>query len=63
MKQRILAAIATAAILFPLFGYVYLQGRADGVADYKRSKSFQLTLDSMYRFGQLDCKGDEHAHH
>lgn len=62
MRQRIIAAFATAIILFPLFGYVYMKGRADGVSDYKHSENFRLTLESMYRFGLADCKGREHAH-
>lgn len=60
MKRYILAGLGIAAILFPLFWYVYSKGMEDGVARYKRSKQFQLTLDSMYRFGLVDCKEEKH---
>lgn len=67
MKRYFKAFLAISATLLPLFGYVYAKGREDGVAAYKQSRSFQLTLDSMYRFGLLDgrrdCAGERHAHH
>lgn len=58
MKRYLAAVFLTAAILFPLFWYVYQRGAEDGVARYKRSKQFEMTLQSMYRFGLLDC-GEE----
>jgi hypothetical protein len=46
-------------ILLTLFqmgfgGYMYVKGGIDGIAMYRRSKSFYLTLYSMYRFGFMD---------
>jgi len=61
MKRYISAGLLTALILFPLFSYTYVKGCQDGIARYKRSKNFMLTLYSMYRFGVQDgmdaCKG------
>jgi len=61
MKHYISAGLLTALILFPLFDYTYVKGCQDGVARYKRSKNFMLTLYSMYMFGVRDgydaCKG------
>ncbi len=34
--------------------YMYAKGAVDGVARYKNSHQFQLTLDSMYRYGLDD---------
>jgi hypothetical protein len=51
MKRFIFASFATMAILFPLFGYVYIRGSEDGIAYYKQSKGFRMTLDRMYRYG------------
>lgn len=62
MKQYLLASLGIAAILLPLFWYVYSKGMEDGVARYKRSKNFEMTLQSMYRFGLADC-GDKHVAH
>lgn len=58
MKRYITAGLLTAAILFPLFAYTYKQGMNDGVARYKRSKNFELTLQSMYFFGRGDAVVD-----
>lgn len=58
IKRYLAATLLTSAILFPLFWYVYQKGVKDGVARYKRSKQFEMTLQSMYRFGSLDC-GEE----
>ena len=58
MKRFIAAAALTSLVLFPLFGYVYFQGMIDGVARYRGSRQFQLTLFSMYRFGVLDACAD-----
>lgn len=63
MKRYVLASLGIAAILFPLFWYVYSKGMEDGVARYRHSKQFQLTLDSMYRFGLGDCKEGNHVAH
>lgn len=63
MKRYIVAALLTAGILFPLFGYVYQKGMEDGVTRYKRSKQFELTLQSMYRFGLADCGEKTHVGH
>lgn len=66
MKRYIIAGLLTSAILFPLFGYVYMKGWNTGVETYKQSKAFQMTLDSMYRFGlydgQASCGGKHVAH-
>lgn len=63
MKRYLTAALLTSAILFPLFWYVYQKGAEDGVVRYKRSKQFEMTLQSMYRFGLLDCEEDKHVVH
>lgn len=63
MKQYLIAALVTAVILFPLFGYVYARGWDDGVERYKRSKSFQMTLNSMYVYGLDDGRAEcSHKH-
>jgi len=55
--------LVVALTLFQLaFGfYIYGKGEVDGVAYYKRSKSFMLTLYSMYMYGVRDgcdaCRG------
>lgn len=59
MKHYIKAGLLTAAILFPLFWYVYQKGMEDGVARYKRSAQFQLTLDSMFNFGLQECREEK----
>lgn len=63
MKRYLAAVLLTSAILFPLFWYVYQKGMEDGVARYKRSKQFELTLQSMYRFGLADCGEEKHVDH
>lgn len=63
MKRYIAAGLLTAAILFPLFWYVYSKGMEDGVTRYKRSKQFELTLQSMFRFGLAACEEEEHVAH
>lgn len=55
MKRFIVAGLLTALMLFPMFGYVYLCGRADGIAAYKVSRQFHKTLYSMYMFGMKDA--------
>jgi hypothetical protein len=59
-KEFLVTALAVAVILFPLSWKVYTQGVADGVARYKRSRQFMLTLESMYRFGVADGCTDDH---
>lgn len=60
LRQLILLAVSVAAVLLPLDWYVYWRGGRDEVARYKRSRQFQMTLDSMYRFGLMDgCTDDE----
>jgi hypothetical protein len=60
MRERLKIGLLLAAILVPLFAYTYHRGEVDGVAHYKQSKQFALTLDSMYRFGLMDgCTNDE----
>lgn len=54
MKRFIVAGFLSTLILFPMFGYVYVQGMVDGVVRYRASKSFELTLRSMYLFGVKD---------
>lgn len=54
MKRYLLASLGIAAILFPLFWYVYSKGMEDGVTRYKRSKNFELTLQSMFLYGLGD---------
>ena len=63
MKRYLLAAFLTALILFPLFWYVYAKGVEDGVAHYKRSRQFELTLQSMFQQGKAACGEDEHVGH
>lgn len=63
MKRYIAAAFLTAAILFPLFGYVYHKGMEDGVARYKRSKNFEMALQSMFKFGLAACGETDHVAH
>lgn len=63
MKRYLAAAFLTSVILFPLFWYVYQKGAEDGVVRYKRSKQFEMTLQSMYRFGLADCGEDKHVVH
>ncbi len=41
-------------ILWPLFAYTYHRGQIDGVARYKHSKQFYITLGSMYHYGTKD---------
>lgn len=44
-------------LIITLFGdeiYLYNKGIHDGVARYKRSQEFQLTLKSAYHFGYMD---------
>lgn len=55
MKRFLVAGLLTTLILFPMFGYVYVQGMMDGVVRYRASKSFELTLRSMYAFGVKDA--------
>lgn len=61
MRRLIMASLLVALVLCPIFEYVYLKGCQDGVTRYKHSKSFSLTLYSMYLFGLHDgydaCKG------
>lgn len=58
MRRFIVASLLVSLVLFPLFGYTYLKGCQDGIARYKQSKNFMLTLYSMYLFGVGDgCKG------
>lgn len=54
MKRYIVAGLYLSIILFPLFCYTYVKGMADGVARYKTSKNFYMTLYSMYRYGVID---------
>ena len=54
VKQYLKAALGTALILFPLFGYVYIRGGNDGIRWYRSSKQFYYTLYSMYMFGYKD---------
>lgn len=63
MKRYIKAMFLLAPILFPLFLYVYMKGMEDGVTRYKHSKQFEMTLQSMYRFGLTDCREDKHVAH
>lgn len=43
-------------VLFPMFVFLYLQGRVDGVRNYKQSRQFAMTLESAYLFGTRECK-------
>ena len=60
MRRIILAVLLGFFVLAPTYLYVYSMGMVAGVARYKRSKQFQLTLYSMYRMGLMDgCTDDE----
>lgn len=74
IKRYVVAGLLTAAVLFPLFWYVYARGLEDGVARYKRSKQFELTLQSAAYFGlgdgivrccnkEITCGEAEHVGH
>lgn len=54
MRRFIAAGLLTALVLFPIFGYVYARGMADGVYRYRASDQFKKTLFSMYMFGVQD---------
>jgi hypothetical protein len=54
MKRFIVAGLLTALVLFPMFGYVYMRGAADGISRYRDSNQFKMTLFSMYAFGVQD---------
>lgn len=59
-KEFVITAFAVAIILCPLMWHVYSRGMVDGVAHYKKSKQFRLTLFSMYRYGVSDGCTDDH---
>ena len=54
MKKRLLAVVLGFVILTPTYLWVYRSGMSDGVARYKRSPQFELTLQCMYSFGMTD---------
>ena len=60
MRRFVMAGLLASFVLFPLFAYTYMRGWKDGVAHYRRSDEFAMTLESMYRFGLIDgCTDDE----
>jgi hypothetical protein len=55
MKRLLLAVFLGFIVLAPTYVWVYSAGMSDGVARYKRSPQFELTLKSMYMFGIMDA--------
>lgn len=55
MRQFGLAVLFGFFVLAPTYLYVYSVGMSDGVAHYKKSQQFALTLKSMYTFGVIDA--------
>lgn len=60
LKDFAAAIIFGSLVLLPLAWCLYSRGMQDGVEHYKRSRQFQLTLQSMYRFGVADGCTDDH---
>lgn len=52
MRYFFLVALIIASYLL-----VYMEGLRAGADAYKRSDQFQMTLESAYTYGCLDCKG------
>ena len=55
MRRFISAGLGVSLVLLPLMCYTYAKGCEDGVAQYKRSQNFVMTLFSMYVFGVQDA--------
>jgi hypothetical protein len=51
MKRFLFGVIFGIIILSPTYLYVYSKGMVDGVAHYRRSDNFKLTLFSMFVAG------------
>jgi len=60
MRRFVAASFLSTLVLFPLFGYVYVRGEIDGIARYRDSRQFALTLLSMYQYGVWDACKDRH---
>jgi hypothetical protein len=59
--HRYWAIVLWTTLVFTTSGsYLYFKGRADGVAHYKRSKNFMMTLDAAYKYGLWDCQDGKH---
>jgi len=54
MKRLLAAVFLGFIVLAPTYLWVYCSGMRDGVARYKESPQFELTLQSMYSFGVTD---------
>lgn len=54
MKESMTKTFLIAGALLPLFYYMYNKGCGDGVARYRKSRQFEMTLESQYRFGWND---------
>jgi hypothetical protein len=52
MRRFIVAGSLAALVLFPLSAYVFLKGAEWGIGQYKHSRQFYMTLDSMFKMGQ-----------
>ena len=58
--MKIVIRILVLMIGFLVLGSsMYNRGLADGVARYKQSNEFALTLESQYHFGYLACQTGE----
>lgn len=63
MRQRIIFIAWQIGVMLGVGFYLFGAGSRYGVTQYKRSEAFYLTLDSMYRFGLLDCKSPQEHNH
>lgn len=54
MRRLFALSLGISLVLFPIMCYTYVRGCQDGIARYKKSKQFELTLYSMYKFGFID---------
>jgi hypothetical protein len=52
--NKLIAFVGLVLVLLATHLYIYGSGLTDGKVRYQHSRNFQLTLDSMYRFGLKD---------
>jgi hypothetical protein len=55
VRRLVVAGLLVALIVFPLSAYVFLKGMEYGVARYKSSTQFKMTLFSIYTMGFWDA--------